>query len=178
LRSSEPVQLCRFKTQSIGLLLLENREMAQRYRQAAVIPFRIRDERVEIALVTTLSGKRWVIPKGSLDEGEQSRDAAIRETEEEAGLIGDVEPKPLGRYNFTRSNETYMVEVYLMRVTMVLDHWLEAGVRRRRWMAIDKAAALVGTEVQPFVHLVERLLQSGKGHFPGARNGLRRGAHN
>src|SRR5262252_7494967 len=76
----------------------ENCEMARLYRQAAVIPIRIRDERVEIALVTTLSGKRWVVPKGSLDEGEQSRDAAIRETEEEAGLIGDVERKPLGHY--------------------------------------------------------------------------------
>ena len=39
--------------------------MARLYRQAAVIPFRIRDERLEIALVTTLSGKRWVVPKGS-----------------------------------------------------------------------------------------------------------------
>ena len=131
--------------------------MARLYRQAAVIPFRIRDERVEIALVTRLSGKGWGVPKGSLEEGEQSREAAIRETEEEAGLIGDVERKPLGRYHFTRSNESYVVEVYLMRVTMVLDHWLEAGVRTRRWIPIDKAAALVGTELQPFVHMVERL---------------------
>jgi 8-oxo-dGTP pyrophosphatase MutT (NUDIX family) len=152
-------------------------EMARLYRQAAVIPFRIRDERVEIALVTTLSGKRWVVPKGSLDEGEQSRDAAIRETAEEAGLIGDLERKPLGRYRFTRSNERYVVEVYLMRVTMVLDYWLEARVRRRRWIAVDKAAALVGTELQPFVHLVERLVQSGKGHFSGPMTGsLRHGA--
>src|SRR5262249_44075616 len=37
--------------------------MARLYRQAAMIPIRIRDERVEIALVTTLSGKRWVVPK-------------------------------------------------------------------------------------------------------------------
>ena len=152
--------------------------MARLYRQAAVIPFRIRDERVEIALVTTLSGKRWVVPKGSLDEGERSRDAAIRETEEEAGLIGDVERKPLGRYHFTRANERYVVEVYVMRVTMVLDHWLEAGMRKRRWIAIDKAAPIVATELQPFVHLVERLFQSGKAHFPSAMTGpLRNGAH-
>jgi len=151
--------------------------MARLYRQAAVIPFRIRDERVEIALITTLSGKRWVVPKGSLDEGEQSRDAAIRETEEEAGLIGDVERRPLGHYRFRRSNERYVVEVYLMRVTTVLDYWLEARVRRRRWIAIDKAAALVGTELQPFVHLVGRLVQSGKGHFAGPMSGsLRDGA--
>src|SRR5215470_16636783 len=103
--------------------------MARIYRQAAVIPIRIRDERVEIALVTTLSGKRWVVPKGSLGDGELSRDAAIRETVEEAGLIGDVERKPLGHYHFTRGNQRYVVEVYLMRVTMVLDHWLEARLR-------------------------------------------------
>jgi 8-oxo-dGTP pyrophosphatase MutT (NUDIX family) len=151
--------------------------MARLYRQAAVIPFRIRDERVEIALITTLSGKRWVIPKGSLDEGEQSRDAAIRETKEEAGLIGDVERRPLGHYRFRRSNERYVVEVYLMRVTTVLDYWLEARVRRRRWIAIDEAAALVGTELQPFVHLVGRLVQSGKGHFAAPMTGsLRDGA--
>jgi 8-oxo-dGTP pyrophosphatase MutT (NUDIX family) len=139
--------------------------MAQLHRQAAVIPFRIRDERIEIALITTLSGKRWSIPKGSLDEGERPRDAAIRETEEEAGLIGELEGRRLGRYYFTRANERYVVEVYLMRVSMVLDHWLEAGLRRRRWIAVDKAAAVVGPELQPFVHLVERLLQSGGRDF-------------
>jgi len=152
--------------------------MARLYRQAAVIPFRIRDERVEIALVTTLSGKRWIVPKGSLDDGEQSRDAAIRETEEEAGLIGDLERQPLGRYHFTRSKEKYVVDVYLMRVTVVLDHWLEAGVRKRRWMAIDKAAALVGTELQRFVHSVERFVRPGKNHFSRSNSGsLRHGTH-
>src|SRR5215470_14659016 len=115
--------------------------MTRLYRQAAVIPFRIRNERVEIALITTLSGKRWVVPKGSLDAGERSRDAAIRETEEEAGLIGDLERKPMGRYHFKRANERYVVEVYLMHVTTMLDYWLEAGLRRRRWIAVDKAAS-------------------------------------
>lgn len=138
--------------------------MARVYRQAAVIPCRIRGKRVEIALVTTQSGKRWVVPKGSLEEGERPRDAAIRETEEEAGLIGDLERKPMGRYHFTRENERYVVEVYLMRVTTMLDYWLEAKVRRRRWIAVDKAAALVRIELQPFVQLAERIVQPGKGH--------------
>jgi 8-oxo-dGTP pyrophosphatase MutT (NUDIX family) len=141
--------------------------MARLYRQAAVIPCRIRDKRVEIALVTTLSGKRWVVPKGSLEEGERPRDAAIRETEEEAGLIGDLERKPMGRYHFTRENERYVVEVYLMRVTTMLDYWLEAKLRRRRWIAVDKAAALVRIELQPFVHLAERIVQPGKRHSSG-----------
>ena len=148
--------------------------MARLYRQAAVIPFRIRHKRVEIALVTTLRGKRWVIPKGSLDEGERARDAAIRETVEEAGLMGDLERKPLGHYNFTRANEKYVVEVYLMRVTRVLDSWLEARLRTRRWIAVDKAASLVGADLQPFFHRAKRLFQSGKKHFPAPMSGLLR----
>ena len=140
-------------------------------RQAAVIPFRIRHERLEIALVTTPNGKRWVVPKGSLDKGERSRDAAIRETEEEAGLIGDLEPRPLGRYRFTRDNERYEVDVYLMRVTVVLDSWLESGLRRRRWLRVDKAAALVREDLQPFVHVVQRLVHRRKGHAPRRMTG-------
>jgi 8-oxo-dGTP pyrophosphatase MutT (NUDIX family) len=138
--------------------------MARVYRQAAVIPFRIRDDRVEIALVTTPGGKRWVVPKGSIDEGERSRDAAIRETEEEAGLIGRLKHRPLGRYRFKRHNEKYEVEVYLMHVTVVLDYWLEARQRRRRWIKIDKAAAIVRADLQPFIHVVQRLVHSGKVH--------------
>ncbi|HET9218698.1 MAG TPA: NUDIX hydrolase [Terriglobia bacterium] len=141
--------------------------MARLYRQAAVIPFRIRDDRVEIALVTTPGGKRWVVPKGSLDDGERSRDAAIRETEEEAGLIGRLRRRSLGRYRFRRDNEQYEVDVYLMHVTVVLDYWLEAGLRRRRWIKVDKAATLVRADLQPFLHVVKRLVRSGSGLLQG-----------
>jgi 8-oxo-dGTP pyrophosphatase MutT (NUDIX family) len=145
-------------------------KMARLYRQAAVIPFRIRDDRIEIALVTTPGGKRWVVPKGSLDEGERSRDAAIRETEEEAGLIGRLNRRPLGRYRFRRDNEKYEVEVYLMHVTIVLDSWLEARLRRRRWIKVDKAVTLVRADLQPFLHLVKRLVHSRKSDFSRPTN--------
>ena len=65
--------------------------MARVRRQAAVIPYRIRKARLEVALVTTSKGKGWIVPKGCIDEGERARDAAIREAEEEAGLRGVVE---------------------------------------------------------------------------------------
>lgn len=146
-------------------------KMARLYRQAAVVPFRIRDDRVEIALVTTPGGKEWVVPKGSLDDGERPRDAAIRETEEEAGLIGRLKRRPLGRYRFKRRNEKYEVEVYLMHVTIVLDYWLEAGLRRRRWLKVDKAATLVRADLQPFLRVVKRLVHSGKGQFSRWTNG-------
>ena len=131
--------------------------MARANRQAAVIPYRIRKRRVEVALVTTFGGKRWILPKGSVDEGEQPRDAAIREAEEEAGLLGVVGRKPLGRYRHVNGNGSWRVDVYVMRVTEVLDHWLEAKFRRRRWMRIPDATASVREELRKFVQGIERV---------------------
>src|SRR5215469_13877338 len=104
--------------------------MAYVRRKAAVIPYRVRKTRVEIALVTTSSGKSWIVPKGSIDDGERPRDAAIREAEEEAGLRGVVTRKPLGRYVHVNGDGRCRVDVYLMRVTNVLEHWLEDKLRR------------------------------------------------
>lgn len=66
-----------------------------------------------------------------------------------------------------------------MHVNVVLDYWLEASLRRRRWIKVDKAAALVRADLQPFLRLVKRLVHSGKGYFSGrmsssSRNGVRR----
>jgi 8-oxo-dGTP pyrophosphatase MutT (NUDIX family) len=129
--------------------------MARADRQAAVIPYRIRKERVEIALVTTFRGKRWILPKGSVDDGELPRDAAIREAEEEAGLLGVVARKPLGCYRYANGNSRCRVDVYAMRVTAVLDHWLEAKFRRRRWMQVQDAVACLREELRRFVHDIE-----------------------
>jgi phosphohistidine phosphatase len=129
--------------------------MARVHRQAAVIPYRIRKERIEVALVTTSRGKGWIVPKGSVDDGERPRDAAIREAEEEAGLRGVVARKPLGRYHHVKGNGRRRVVVYLMRVTKVRERWLEDKFRRRRWMRIPDAAARVRDELQQFVQLLE-----------------------
>jgi len=125
--------------------------MAHVRRQAAVIPYRIRKARLEVALVTTSTGKGWIVPKGSIDDGERPRDAAIREAEEEAGLRGVVARKPLGRYRHVNGDGAWLVDVYLMRVTKVLEEWMEDSQRRRRWMRAPDAAARVRSELQNFI---------------------------
>jgi phosphohistidine phosphatase len=134
--------------------------MARVLQQAAVIPYRIRKERVEVALVTTSTGRGWIVPKGSVDDGERPRDAAIREAEEEAGLRGVVTRKPLGRYHLVKGNGRRRVEVYLMRVTNVLDHWLEDKYRRRRWMRVPDAAEYLRDELHQFIYHLEAEMDS------------------
>jgi len=128
--------------------------MARVHRQAAVIPYRIRKDRVEVAVVTTSRGKRWIVPKGSVDDGERPRDAAIREADEEAGLRGVVARKPIGRYRYVNGNGPCRVDVYLMRVTKVRETWLEDGVRRRRWMRVSDAAACLREELHEFLYAI------------------------
>ncbi len=136
---------------------------------------------MEVALVTTPGGKRWVVPKGSLDEGEDAMDAAIRETEEESGLLGDLEPDPLGRYRFTRNNDRYDVDVFLMQVTVVLDYWSEARLRRRRWLTVEEAALVIRADLRPFVIKAERLVRERQSRARGGghrerKTGVRTGA--
>ncbi len=133
--------------------------MAQVLQQAAVIPYRIRKERVEVAVVTTSGGKGWIVPKGSVDDGERPRDAAIREAEEEAGLRGIVARKPLGRYVHTKGSGQCRVDVYAMRVTRVLETWLEDSLRRRRWLRITDAAECVREELLPFILDLEGMVE-------------------
>jgi 8-oxo-dGTP pyrophosphatase MutT (NUDIX family) len=126
-------------------------------RQAAVVPYRIRKAHVEVALVTTSRGG-WIVPKGSVEAGERPRHAARREAEEEAGLLGVVARKPLGRYRHVNGHGECRVDVYPMRVTGVLEHWLEERWRRRRWMRVADAAARVPKGLRALVHGLEAAL--------------------
>jgi 8-oxo-dGTP pyrophosphatase MutT (NUDIX family) len=134
--------------------------MARVHQQAAVIPYRIRKTRVEVALVTTSTGRGWIVPKGSVDEGERPRDAAIREANEEAGLRGIVARKPVGRYLHKKRKRLRQVDVYMMRVTTELEHWLEDDIRRRRWMRVADAVERLREELQPFVNRLEHAARS------------------
>jgi 8-oxo-dGTP pyrophosphatase MutT (NUDIX family) len=126
--------------------------------KAAVIPYRIRKKRVEVALVTTSRGRGWIVPKGWVGDGEEVRDAAIREAEEEAGLLGVLSRKPVGRYFHVNGDGSCRVDVYLMRVTEELESWMEDRFRRRRWMPVSDAAECLRKELRQLVHAVERIV--------------------
>jgi phosphohistidine phosphatase len=110
------------------------------YRQSGVIPYRVRDGAVEVALVTSRSGKRWVIPKGVIDPGETAPSSAAREAEEEAGLAGRIGPDPVGTYTYDKWGGTCSVEVFLLAVEHERETWEEMDQREREWMSPEDAA--------------------------------------
>jgi phosphohistidine phosphatase len=129
--------------------------------QAAMVPVRVRERALEVALVTSSGGKRWILPKGSVADGESLVESARRETLEEAGLIGRVMRPALGRYAYERGKDQLVVAVFLMRVTEELDAWDEDDRRRRRWFALADAARKVEPEeVARLVRLAARRLRA------------------
>jgi 8-oxo-dGTP pyrophosphatase MutT (NUDIX family) len=104
-------------------------------RQAGAIP--VKGDTV--CLVTSSSGKRWVIPKGLIDPGMTAGETALQEAWEEAGLVGVLDPDPVGTYFYDKWGGTYHVTVFLMRVTEAAEDWPEWSVRERAWVSVKQA---------------------------------------
>ena len=105
--------------------------------QAGVIPIK----QGKVCLVTSSSGKRWVVPKGCLEPGKTTHEIALQEAWEEAGLVGVLQPEPIGSYLYEKFGGTCHVTVFLMTVNGVADEWPEQGLRERAWLTLRQAAA-------------------------------------
>ena len=124
--------------------------------QACAIPFRRNGGRYEFCLITSLRKGRWGFPKGIIDKGETHVETALKEADEEAGLRGQILGDPLGEYAYAKWYNTLQVTAYLMEVTEWHDDWLEAAVRKRRWVSAVEARQLVHNPDQ--VRLLEEAI--------------------
>jgi 8-oxo-dGTP pyrophosphatase MutT (NUDIX family) len=110
--------------------------------QSAVIPYRRRDGAVEVLLIRSASGRRWVVPKGIIEPDMTPVASAANEAWEEAGIRGRVLPATAGTYRYDKWGGTCEVEVFLMEVTEVLDDWPES-YREREWVTVEEAVSRV-----------------------------------
>lgn len=108
-------------------------------RQAGVVPVRSG----QVCLVTSRSGKRWVVPKGCIEPGRSAGEIALQEAWEEAGLVGLLQQEPLGSYIYEKDGFVCHVIVFLMNVTGVVEAYPETGLRQRVWMPPTQAMGRV-----------------------------------
>lgn len=115
--------------------------------QFAALCYRIKDDKVQICLVTSRRSGRWIVPKGWPMNGETPMDAAATEAFEEAGVRGKIHSRPVGVFSYykVRSADELpcMAVVYPLHVKKVLKRWPEDKERTRKWVSRKKAAAMV-----------------------------------
>jgi 8-oxo-dGTP pyrophosphatase MutT (NUDIX family) len=113
------------------------------YNQAAALPFRYINDRLQIMLITSRRARRWIIPKGLLEEGLSPSELALKEAYEEAGITGNISHRSLGMYKYEKWNGICRVEVYSLFVTNILDRWPEDTFRFRQWFDFSDVAQLI-----------------------------------
>ena len=106
-------------------------------RQAGSIVFRLDGKEPQVLLVTARRNPRnWIFPKGHIEKGETPEEAALRETREEAGIVGDlIAPAGILEYGFLGAKAR--VEYFLVQFRR------EAGPpedgRQRTWCRLEDA---------------------------------------
>ncbi|HEY7158585.1 MAG TPA: NUDIX hydrolase [Gemmataceae bacterium] len=93
----------------------------------------------QICVVSSRSGKRWVVPKGCMEPGKSAAEIALQEAWEEAGLVGVLQPDPIGTYFYEKAGFTCHVTLFLMTVTDQADRWPEHDFRERVWLNVAQA---------------------------------------
>lgn len=104
--------------------------------------------RLQVLLITSRRRGRWIVPKGWPMADRQPCLVAAMEAFEEAGVIGEVEPNPIGRYDYMKeggdgSSQRVCVTLFGLSVVGTLTNWPERGQRKRRWFGLAEAAETV-----------------------------------
>src|SRR3990170_7784287 len=88
---------------------------------------------LDVCLVTSRGGGRWIIPKGNPIRGLAPHEVAAREALEEAGLVGHVGKRCIGTFKFDRIRNTRgticLVDVYALKVERQMQTWPEMHER-------------------------------------------------
>ncbi len=107
--------------------------------------------KLRVLMVTSRNTGRWVMPKGWLMDGKKPWQAAKIEALEEAGAVGFISDRPIGRYHYTKrlgrgKKLRCRVTVYPMMVDKLKRRWKERKERKRHWFSLNKAAKHVNED--------------------------------
>ena len=115
-------------------------------------------EEEEILLISSRKDPLvWILPAGTVEEGESTMAAALREVNEEAGvecsLVGDC---AIGAY--ADDARLVLTSIFVMRVETDLGAWedMDAGRQRKWWKVADAEGLLKPRDRAPLRAYIER----------------------
>lgn len=120
-----------------------SQKVSKVFQQSGVIPYRVKNGKIEVLLITTRNRRNWIIPKGNVIDGMSPAISAAKEAWEEAGVIGQVDTKELDTYKYRKKGKTYKVKMFLLPVETVLEDYPEVGQRQRQWVNVAQAVRRV-----------------------------------
>jgi len=119
-------------------------------QQFGALCFRYTSDRqtIEVLVVTSREGGRWIIPKGWPIADKQPHKAAAVEAFEEAGVRGKARKKPVGRYTYLKLLDDgdvvpCIVDIFQIEITESRGDFKERGERTIAWVSPDEAARRV-----------------------------------
>ena len=112
-------------------------------RQSGAIPYSIVSDRVVFLLVTSRRSGRWIFPKGSISTGHTAWDSAAKEALEEAGVIGRIDPNPVGTYQISEKGVLTDIDLYPLLVEYQQEEWQKMHQRLRHWTLLTEVRRLV-----------------------------------
>ena len=117
-------------------------------KQVGALPYVETGSGYLVLLITTRGRGRWTIPKGWVKPAVVDSELAGREAFQEAGITGEIDPRPLGVFNYTKRLHLFSwskcsVDVYLLHATRQYLSWPEKESRRYMWITPEKAATMV-----------------------------------
>jgi 8-oxo-dGTP pyrophosphatase MutT (NUDIX family) len=128
-------------------LFLDFGGYSMKFKQFAALPYRMRDDDLEILLITTRKKRRWSVPKGWPVKDSTPQQTAAVEAYEEAGVRGAVGVKQIGQFRKRRLKKKQPVlcdvQIFPLEVKRQQGNWPEKQERSRIWVAPREAARLV-----------------------------------
>jgi 8-oxo-dGTP pyrophosphatase MutT (NUDIX family) len=113
------------------------------FDQSGVIPYRKKNGKLEVLLVTSIRKKNWIVPKGFIEYHLSPFQSAKKEAFEEAGVKGSNTTKILGSYKVRKNGSELLTKIYSMKVTRVFKNYPEKNLRKRKWFSVYDAAKKV-----------------------------------
>jgi 8-oxo-dGTP pyrophosphatase MutT (NUDIX family) len=163
------------------------RRMLKARKQVAALPVMYDTTgTLRVMLVTSRETKRLIIPKGWPKKGYKDCRTAAIEAQEEAGLIGKIQPNPIGSYTYwKRFLDRFVlckVKVFPLEVTSQLIDWPEKGQREGVWLLVDDAVEAVGepglvTILRDLPNLISRKSEQRNSDLPAVPVGARYAIH-
>jgi len=124
------------------------------FDQSGVIPYRRKEGKLEVLLVTSIKKKNWIVPKGFIEYHMSPFQSAKKEAFEEAGVRGSDSTRILGSYTVKKKGSELKTKIYSMRVTRVYKDYPEKNLRKRKWFSVNDAAKKV--EIDELAKIIRR----------------------